>query len=385
MKIDPIEKKLRVSKLEPTQRTVGFLEAILRSTPNGIAVTDASQNIVLANARFCSYFRQHWRDVIETNLFVWIEQLDENAPDIWTKLVESVYRDGYCNDIDFKMSTSKGIQHISVNASLLEQDPAEEQGIIVSIWRDITRQKQLEEEIVASERFAVLGKLSGGIAHEIRNPLSVIDSSAYFLKRRLKDADQKTSEHLDRINKQVKVSTEIIEGLLDLAELKEPDKSRTDIIGILEDGIEISNIPHEVKIIKQIPEGEIFVEVDARQMSIVFRNVLTNAVQAMNDNGTIFINIDKSDNEGVRVSIKDTGPGIKKEDIHKVFQSFYGTKISGFGFGLTISKMIMERNGGKIEVQSELGKGATFTLYLPSAESNKGVNHEYKKEDSRCG
>ncbi len=109
---------------------------------------------------------------METNLFVWLQLLDDGAVNTWTKLMESVYRDGHCYDVDFSLTSTEGVKYLSVNASLVEQESTEDQGIIISNWRDITKQKEMEDQIATSERFAVMGKLSGSIAHEIRNPLA---------------------------------------------------------------------------------------------------------------------------------------------------------------------------------------------------------------------
>jgi len=354
-----------LSELESTKKTVKFFEGLLRSTPNGIVVTDASQNIVLVNGRFSSIFQQHWRDVIETNLFVWLQQLDSGAVDLWTELVASVYREGHCYDANFKLTSTERVTHLRVNASLVEQEAVEDQGIIISNWRDITKQIEMEEQVATSESLAVLGKLSGSIAHEIRNPLATIDISALNLKRKLKDADEKTKSQIDRIIKQVKETVDTIQSLQDLAKLKVPNKSRWDISKIIRNGIGISEIPESIHLINVMTENELFVNVDEKQISIVIRNILSNAIYAMENQGTVWINAYKDVDDNVNISIKDSGLGIKAENIYKIFESFYGTKVKGFGYGLTICKMIMEKHGGTIDATSEEGEGATFTLRFP--------------------
>jgi PAS domain S-box-containing protein len=362
-----------VSELEPTKRTVKFFEGLLRSTPNGVVVTDASQNIVLVNGRFSSIFRQHWSGVIETNLFVWLQQLDDGAVDLWTKLMVSVYRKGHCNDVNFKMTSTEGVTHLSVNASLVEQESADDQGIIISNWRDITKQMEMEEQVAASERLAVLGKLSGSIAHEIRNPLATIDISALNLKRKLKDSDEKTKSQIDRIIKQVKDTVDTIQSLQDLSKLEAPNKRRRDISDIITNGEAIFELPQNVNLINAVVKNKLFVDVDEKQISIVLRNILSNAVHAMDDQGTIWITAYNEGNDYVNISIKDSGPGIRPEDIKKIFQSFFGTKVKGFGYGLTICRMIMEKHGGTIYARSVNGEGATFILRFPSVDSGNHV------------
>jgi len=363
----PMDNIPNISELESTKRTVKFFEGVLRSTPNGIVVTDASQNIVLVNGRFSSMFQQNWRDVIETNLFVWLQQLDDGAVDLWTKLMDSVYREGYCYDVNFNMTTTEGVKYLSVNASRVSQESTEDQGIIISNWRDITKQIEMEEQIATSERLAVLGKLSGSIAHEIRNPLATIDISALNLKRRLKDADEKTKTQIDRIIRQVKETVDTIQSLQDLAKLETPNKRRWDLCDIITNREAISDLPKNVHLINAMTKNQLFVDVDEKQISIVLRNLLSNAAHAMDNQGTIWITAYEDDNKNVIISIKDSGPGITDENIKKIFQSFFGTKVKGFGYGLTICKMIMEKHGGGIDATSEEGEGATFILRFPSA------------------
>ncbi|MBT3880374.1 MAG: GHKL domain-containing protein [Candidatus Scalindua sp.] len=364
-----MDKISNVSELESTRRTVKFFEGLLRSTPNGVVVTDASQNIVLVNGRFSSFFRQHWRDVIETNLFVWLQQLDNGSVDLWAKLVDSVYRDGYCYDVNFNITLTKGVRHLSVNASLVAQESTEDQGIIISNWRDITKQVHMEEQIAASERLAVLGKLAGSIAHEIRNPLATIDISALNLKRKLEGADEKTKSQINRIIKQVKETVDTIQSLQDLSKLEAPNKRRWDISDIIGNGIGLSKSPQSVHFINSMTKNELFVDVDEKQISIVLRNILSNAVHAMDNQGTIWIVAYKEEDGNIVISIRDSGHGITAEDVNKIFQSFYGTKVKGFGYGLTICRMIMEKHGGTIDAVSEEGKGATFILRFPSADT----------------
>jgi len=363
----PMDNIPNISDLESTKRTVKFFEGVLRSTPNGIVVTDPSQNIVLVNGRFSSMFQQNWRDVIETNLFVWLQQLDDGAVDLWTKLMDSVYREGYCYDVNFNMTTTEGVKYLSVNASRVSQESTEDHGIIISNWRDITKQIEMEEQIATSERLAVLGKLSGSIAHEIRNPLATIDISALNLKRRLKDADEKTKTQIDRIIRQVKETVDTIQSLQDLAKLETPNKRRWDLCDIITNREAISDLPKNVHLINAMTKNQLFVDVDEKQISIVLRNILSNAAHAMDNQGTIWITAYEDDNKNVIISIKDSGPGITDENIKKIFQSFFGTKVKGFGYGLTICRMIMEKHGGEIDATSEEGEGATFILRFPSA------------------
>lgn len=232
--------------------------------------------------------------------------------------------------------------------------------------------RDAQEELVRRERLAVLGKFSSGISHEIRNPLGVIDSSARFLQMTLNEADEKTRLHLDRIRDQVRISNAIIQSLQDLTRMKDPRREQVDLADVIKEALEISGMPQGVEVIDDVPENEFFVDADTQQLCMAFKNIATNAAQAMNDKGTFRITVVKAGNESIEVSFIDTGPGIAAKEIEMVCQPFFSTKAHGIGFGLAICKMIIEKHGGTIEVRSEPGKGATFTVRLPSRSAGRG-------------
>ena len=223
-----------------------------------------------------------------------------------------------------------------------------------------------QDKLISNERLAVLGRLSSGIAHEIRNPLATIGSSAYFLSKTLKDADEVVLKNIERIESEVRKSTAIIQGLQDLATMQKPKKVRMDIVTIIEECLNNSKIPQDIKIAMDIQKNEFFVDADARQMSIMYNNIFDNAVHAMDNRGNIWIHADRTESNDIEVAIRDSGHGIKAEDLEEVFLPFYGTKTNGLGFGLSICQMIIEKHGGEIKVNSEVGKGTTFVVRYPS-------------------
>lgn len=135
------------NKEEAVQHTIKFFERLLRASSDGIVITDASHNIIVVNEAFCNFFGRHHREVIETNLLIWLEQLGQESYTYWNEMVEHVYSEGLCRDIEFTITAHKEIRYLSVNASLMEKADTEETGIIISIWRDITKQKRIEEEL----------------------------------------------------------------------------------------------------------------------------------------------------------------------------------------------------------------------------------------------
>ena len=229
--------------------------------------------------------------------------------------------------------------------------------------------RNAQEELLIKERLAVLGQFSGSISHELRNPLGVIDSSVYYLKMMLKDSDEKTNQHLNRISASVENSTSIIQSLLNLTRMKKPLMSKEKLSDIVSSSITSTKIPETIKVKKNFPKKEVIVNAESEQCRMAFKNIIINAVEAMKGKGKLTITIRDNKEKRSEVSFKDTGSGISPVDIEKVFQPLFSTKAKGIGFGLSIAKMIIENHKGTIRAESKEGKGAEFIVSLPLLKS----------------
>jgi PAS domain S-box-containing protein len=225
--------------------------------------------------------------------------------------------------------------------------------------------RDAHEELIQKARLATLGQLSGNISHELRNPLGVVDSSVYYLKRKLKDADGKVQEHLDRIKSSVDSATAVIESLLNLTRMKELQLARLNLVDIISYALATSKVPAAVKVIRDFLEQEFWVNADREQLRMTFKNIIKNAVEAMDGKGMLTITIRTTAGGQAEVSFADTGPGIAPENLERVFQPLFSTKTKGIGFGLSIAKAVVERHSGMIEAKSEPGKGTNLIIKLP--------------------
>ncbi len=224
------------------------------------------------------------------------------------------------------------------------------------------------EKLVRQEKLSVLGQLSGGVGHELRNPLGVISNAVYYLKMVQPDADEKIKEYLETISVEVRRSTKIVADLLDLSRTKQADREPIAVSDLTKQVLDRCRPPENVKVITQFASDLLSLYVDPRQIDQVFSNLITNAYQAMPDGGELTIEARAEQNKA-RVSVTDTGYGISKENLEKVFEPLFTTKARGIGLGLVVSKSLVEANGGTIEVKSEKNKGSTFTLILPFREA----------------
>ncbi|MFX0125184.1 MAG: nitrogen regulation protein NR(II) [Candidatus Hodarchaeota archaeon] len=231
---------------------------------------------------------------------------------------------------------------------------------------DITEKKEMEEELFRKERLAILGTMSGGIAHEIRNPLGAIKNSAYFLGLKLKNnEDQKLHKHLKIIDKEINRANKIITDLLNFSRVKPPSKEKINISHIIEEIYDSSSF-EGVKITTNLPKELPTVFIDPLQIRQVLNNLINNAIEAMPKGGEVEIGVELMQ-RGIIIFVKDTGVGISKEDQGKIFQPLFSTKgHKGIGLGLALSKQLVELNGGSITFESVVNKGTTFTITFPT-------------------
>jgi PAS domain S-box-containing protein len=239
------------------------------------------------------------------------------------------------------------------------------EGYIEGAVADITEKKMLQEKLIASERLATLGQFSGSMAHELRNSLATISSSAYYLKSKLTGGEEKIQTHLERIKSSVDSATSIIQSLLNLTRMKEPSLAKLDLREVVSGVTGADVIPSTVRAIRNLPEQAVEINADREQLRMAFRNIVDNAVQAMESKGMLTVTVRNIPDGKSEVSFADTGPGIPKESLEKIFEPLFSTKAKGIGFGLSIAKMVIDKHSGTIEAKSELGQGATMIIRLP--------------------
>lgn len=244
----------------------------------------------------------------------------------------------------------------------------------VALIKDLSGIKSLEAGTLRKERLAYIGTFAANIAHEIKNPLSGIRGAAQLLSRRVKDPG--LSEYMEVIMKEADRLNTILNGMLDFARPAKLDKRPVNIHKVLDSAVmllrEGAGPPTFVKSYDpSIPD----VSGDESQLMQVFLNLIKNAGEAVSANGAIYIttravtefHIIEGGGGGrmVSIEIRDTGCGIRAEDLEKVFTPFFTTKPGGSGLGMAITLKIAKEHGGHLKIDSEPGKGTSVTVYLP--------------------
>ncbi|MEM7452872.1 MAG: PAS domain S-box protein [Planctomycetota bacterium] len=229
-----------------------------------------------------------------------------------------------------------------------------------------TRTDELHEaqaELIRNEKFAMLGKVSGGIAHEIRNPLNAVKTSAYYLLNASNPTEEKKREHLERINRQVELIDNVITALSDVARMPDARLEMMDVIPVLRSVVGTIDLPAEIEVVDQLGVEPAQALMDRNQLAIAFKNILRNARDAMPEGGSITIGCTVS-GECVSFHFEDSGTGIPAGILERIFDPLFTTKARGMGLGLSITRTIVEKNGGHLTVESQPGEGSRFTIKL---------------------
>lgn len=306
---------------------------------------------------------------LEEGKAAWVEIFEKQKPFLSH---ETQWKNGDGNTfaVGFSTSFTAGLQ-------------SAEQQVIVC-FRDISALSNLRRQVERMERLAVLGQLSAGIAHEVRNPLAGIKSSAQVIAESLPPGDYR-SQLVSRIVKEIDRSNALLQNFFQFARPRKPkfelhriDELIHGVSLLLEPRLKNKAITISVHCDRDIPA----IFVDAGQIEQVILNLLLNSIDAVGRKGQIdlvaglFNDGNGVDNNrpatAVCLEITDTGCGIDPNDLERIFNPFFTTKANGTGLGLSISNRLMQKNGGQIDVESTAGKGTTFKLIFPAVHHTEG-------------
>jgi two-component system, sporulation sensor kinase E len=268
---------------------------------------------------------------------------------------------------DVKLVTTSGkIVHAQASVSRMRDIGGRKLGAVVTI-EDVSDVKALTEQLIRADRLAALGQLTAGVAHEVRNPLGIIRASVQLMedadcnRERVTGAAQVIKQEIDRLDR-------VIKALLDFGRPAAPTMRPVTVAQVLEDVALFSHTfatRARVEVIERYASDVPDVMADPEQLKQVFVNLISNAVQAMPEGGTLTIE-SGSENGFVFVRFSDTGAGIPDEVLSRIFDPFVSMRDDGTGLGLTIVHRIVDDHDGHMEVASEQGLGTTFTVWLPA-------------------
>jgi PAS domain S-box-containing protein len=254
---------------------------------------------------------------------------------------------------------------------LLEQERRETQRVEAELER-------VRDRLVQHTRLSTIGQTVASIAHELRNPLAVIQNARFFLSRHAPGNVPKWSKYLDIIDQEVNAADSIIIDLLEITRAKDPSKRDVDLVELARSAFDRVAPNEGLRLELRVPAEPFLVHADPDMMRQVLRNLMLNSGQALNGRGNMVLEAREREDQWV-LTFADDGPGIPADILDRVFEPLFTTKAKGTGLGLPICRQIVEQHGGSIDVVRDAGSGARLTIRLPRPR-DRGRSREDARE-----
>jgi len=374
---------------EDLKQSVSLLKATLEATADGIIVVDSAGRMVDFNMRFAEMWRLP-EDIITSRddrraLEFVLDQVKN--PDLFINKVEDLYANPDAESIDVLEFNDGRVFERYSKAQRIEGRP------VGRVWsfRDVTRQKKLEEELLKSQKLESLGVLAGGIAHDFNNILTAILGNVSLARMQSEPGD-KLYRWLTEAEKASARAKDLTQQLLTFSKGGAPVKRVISLEHSIKDATCFALRGANVKCDFINSDCLWPLEADEGQMIQVFNNLIINACQAMPNGGAIKIeasnviigfgdNLHLKDGKYVKITLADQGTGIPDEYLRMIFDPYFTTKQNGSGLGLAVTYSIIKNHGGYIDVESKAGSGTAFTIYLPA--SDKPIENTKTEEEWR--
>ena len=367
------EVALRSREIEEQRR---FITLVIDCLPVGLYVVDREYRIQIWNRKREMGTQGLRRDeVVGRPVFDVLTR--QNAEQLREEF-DDVFRTGQGRQMELEVAVGGETKYYRISKIPMRQD-GETITHVITIGEDVTEAHVAGQRILQSEKLAAIGQLAAGIMHEINNPLATIGACVAALENRVEDdlpAPQRAGmqEYLEIIDKEVQRCEGIVDGLLDFSRPKGKAKGPVNVSAIVEDTLFLIK-HHErfkrIEMTRDLCETLPMVHANAEQLIQVFMAIMLNALDAMEHGGSLTVRTlpGTVHADEVEIHIADTGVGIPRTEVAKIFEPFFTTKPPGRGTGLGLSVCygIVAEHGGRIEVESQPGRGSTFRVFLPIA------------------
>jgi two-component system sensor histidine kinase HydH len=343
------------------QDTSAIADEVVTSLPVGLIATDKDGKIAFYNSAAERITGLNLSDAQGKDPEIIL-------PDHFCGLTESLDRGESITEKEMECEfTEDKIVPVSVSASKIINEEGQFVGQVLII-RDLGEVRRLQGEIRRKEKLAAIGGLAAGVAHEIRNPLSSIKGIATYFKNKF-DENSDDEEMAGVMIVEVERLNRVISELLEFARPTDLKLKTTDVTSLIEHSVrliekEASTKNIEIKL--DLSQQTLSAEIDSDRFSQCLLNLYLNSLQAMEKDGQLSIKNSLTDDNLIAIEIRDTGSGIKAENLNKIFDPYYTTKTKGTGLGLAIVHKIIEAHNGNIRVRSVPGQGTTFIIGIPA-------------------
>ena len=370
--------QLVINARDVTQRNEAEKEILLfknavESVNEAISITDMQDTFLFVNRAFSDLYGYNREELIGRNVSILRVPTNEQ-PDIKNILNETI-RGGWSGEI-LNRKKDGTVFPIRLSTSIIRDDH-DQPVALIGVAIDVTEENRLEEELQRAEKLESLGVLAGGIAHDFNNILTSVIGNLSLAKSYIGNPE-KLAKLLDSAEQASTRATELTRRLLTFSKGGNPIREHIELETYLREILEFSLSGSNVNFVIRVDHDLNDVLADRNQLDQGFRNVIINADQSMPQGGTLTVsaqNVTTDDSQSVpgleagpyvRIDFQDEGVGINLDNLDKIFDPFYSTKKGGSGLGLATTYSIIKKHHGTIEVDSEIGKGTTFSIFLPA-------------------
>ena len=360
-------------KVDQLARLTNYNESILQSMNSGVITVDPEGRIVAFNQ---SAERITGLGATSATGSPFREYLASYTP-LSTAIEEALSSGHIRTDSEAELRRGdSGETFLRFSTRLLNHTNGSGGGGVLVLFTDITRLKRVEEDIRRAEKMAALGATASSIAHEIKTPLTSFRTFTELLPRKYASPDFR-ERFLKTVLPQVDRLSVFVDDLLDLGRVRKPLLRPTDVNTVVTDALTLLHEAFQernIRVHRTLPSLPP-ISADPAQLGQVLLNILRNALEATPEGGAVEVTSRMAESEMgegkvLQIAISDTGCGIPKADLSRLFEPFFSTKPKGSGLGLAISYNIVRDHGGTIRVESQVGKGTTFTIILPTKAIN---------------
>ena len=361
MKIATLGRQMRDTR-EIFSALKNNVDQIMSSLQDGLMLFTRDSRVVLVSAAIEAFLGRSRREL-----------LGRTATEIFSSesSLGSVMLDAFRlrhNVAQREIEASNG-RRVQVSLDFI-QEKGTQIGALLTM-RDAESVRRIEDEIELSRRISASGRVTRGVAHEVKNPINAIVLHLQLLRNKLEHVDPATSRHVDIIDSEIHRLDRVVQILIDFTRPRDLHLDETDLRSILEE-VSLLAAPdaeqHGVTLVREFPPEPITVKVDTDFIKQAILNVVLNGVQSMPNGGTLAIHVHRNE-DAVITEVRDQGAGIPVSVQDKIFELYFTTKKAGSGIGLAQTYQIMMWHYGSVDFESEEGKGTTFRLRLPLAEA----------------
>jgi two-component system cell cycle sensor histidine kinase/response regulator CckA len=379
---------------EEIRQLTQFLDLVIDDANVWLNVVDNDGNVLVWN-KAAEEITGYSRDEVIGGADIWSELFPDEGyrRKFIEKFNKTVLESEDTTDYDITVRTRNGeVKVISWSTRSLSDKKGQYLGT-VALGFDITGRKRAEEEFIKASKMESLSLLAGGIAHDFRNLLSVILGNISYVKSATRLEDEQFVEALSDAEDASYQAKDLTDRLLTFSKGGVPIKETLDVGKLVEESATFAVHGSNVRTVFNIPDDLWVIEADNSQIRQVVNNIVINAVQAMPKGGDVNIRCENTlvkagrskkiglpEGKYVKITLKDSGTGISKENESKIFDPFFTTKYEGTGLGLSTSYSIIKNHNGLITVDSKLGSGSTFEVYLPALEGEPEFRETYNEE-----